>query len=174
MPSINQPGRVASSKNTAAEILDALTTDQTEFAGGNIDASVSSRARPADTGEGIDWTTRTPKGAVSYDNLVLGNSQQTLLSISGSGFVTGVTVYTGANSPVLDAILDIDGTRVDTRTMAQFIRDGNGERFQGGSESDHLIDFHTLHRFDGSVTITADNNSTNDIQMGAEVDYVLD
>jgi len=167
-PNINNPGGV---KNDPAEILDALTSDSTEFPGANIDAAVSSRATPADTGLGIDWSSKTPR-VDRAGSITIGS----MLSVTGSGYIIGVvTVSDGGATGVS---LDIDGTQAlqhpTSRPVsaargaqaAQIIRSNAGNSaFQGLTSQTNC-----LFRFESSFT--GFNNGGVDQQI--EVSYVLD
>jgi hypothetical protein len=167
-PNINNPG---GTKNDPAEILDALTSDSTEFPGANIDATVSSRATPADTGLGIDWSAKTPRHDVAGSN-TLGN----FLTVSGSGYILGF-VSLGDNTGA-GTTLAIDGTDIithqqgdsksdmDTGEAAQINRANPSANFFKGVTNQT----NCLFRFDSSFA--ARNNSGQ--RQQAEVTYVLD
>lgn len=171
MPTIGQPGRVASDKNTAQEILDALTSDSTQFNGADIDAAVSSRATPADTGRGIDWSSKTPR----HDRVGT-RSGGAMLSVSGSGYITGFVSMTVELNGEVELV--IDGTSllrhqsageiafVGSETVAQDVRfSKTTDRDEGVLNQTNL-----LHRFDSSFTVN--NLGSQDAQIG--VTYVLD
>jgi hypothetical protein len=174
MPSINQPGRVASDKISKAEVLDAITSDSQKYDGGNIDASVSSRATPADTGSGIDWASKTPKADTTTNLTVSSSAQRDLISVTGSGFVTHATVYVEANNSGLKGILEIDGTEVGRRDLEQNISRAVGEDFFGGTSDATKVDFRGLYRFNTELKVTGFNNLSTSEPFAAEVDYVLD
>lgn len=151
MPTIGQPGRVASDKNTAQEILDALTDDQTEFSGSDIDTSISSRATPADTGSGVDWSSKTPKLVV----VPVG----TTTTITGSGYLLSASAV-GAISTQRSTQITIDG--VDLLGGSSF----NRIKFADSPGVNHLS---FLYRFNSSMTLSCSG-------VGGEVGYyfVLD
>jgi hypothetical protein len=136
MPTIGQPGRVASDKNTAQEILDALTDDQTEFSGSDIDTSISSRATPADTGSGVDWSSKTPKLVVVPSG--------TTTNITGSGYLLGASAI-GALSSQRSTQITIDG--VDLLSGSSFSR----IKFADSPGVNHLS---FLYRFNSSMALS--------------------
>jgi len=141
MPTIGQPGRVASDKNTAQEILNALTDDQTEFSGSDIDASISSRATPSDTGSGVDWSSKTPKLVDVPDG--------TTTTITGSGYLLSVSTL-GSLSTQRSVEITIDG--VDLLAGSAFsqikVADNPGVN--------HLS---FLYRFNSSMNLTCNGSS---------------
>lgn len=171
MPTIGQPGRVASDKNTAQEILDAITSDSTQFNGADIDAAVSSRATPADTGRGIDWSSKTPR----HDRVGTG-SGGTMLSVSGSGYITGFVTITETLNGETELVIDgspllrhkgrVTIASAPNGTAAHDIRFSTNE----GSDEGIIARTSLQHRFDSSFTVN--NPGLSDAQI--EVSYVLD
>jgi len=129
MPSINQPGRVASDAITKAEVLDAITSDNQTFDGANIDAAVSSRATPADTGAGIDWSDKTPK---------FGQVGSTTFTVNGSGYLISLKPF-GPTSDA-DASVTIDGTQVFSG--------------QSLSDNDNSVAWTLFYRFDTKLEVS--------------------
>jgi len=167
-PNINNPGGV---KNDPAEILDALTSDSTEFPGANIDASVSSRATPADTGLGIDWSSKTPRfdrGGTDSSNI--------LFRVTGSGYIFEVVTahVAGSTGPALE----IDNTRVTTfqgkKDTVRFIGDTASQDIRGdpGASSTEGVTNRVgcLYRFESQFQLVG-TSAVN--QQGAAA-YVLD
>jgi len=167
-PNINNPGGV---KNDPAEILDALTSDSTEFPGANIDASVSSRATPADTGLGIDWSSKTPR----FERAGTDDSNL-LFRVNGSGYIFEVvtTHIAGNTGPALE----IDNTRVTTfqgkTDTVRFIgatatQDIRGD--PGASTTRGVINrIGCLYRFESQFQLTG----TSAINQQGAAAYVLD
>lgn len=102
MPTIGQPGRVASEKNTQQEITDAVFTT-----GSPVDPS-SLKSSP------VDWSSKTPKIAE------IGSSGT--LNVSGSGYLTGLMSSAGGTTRVT-VLVKIDGTFLNSIQNIQLSND---------------------------------------------------
>jgi len=171
MPTIGQPGRVASDKNTAQEILDALTSDSTQFNGADIDASISSRATPAETGNGVDWSSKTPKSVRAGTD-----TPGTFLSVSGSGYILDVVQIAQSASQGPDFEVDnvtvFRGPMVDNAANApnaQASHDPRSSNDTGATEGS-TSRLSCIWRFESGFSATSSGN----IRQQIEVSYVLD
>lgn len=174
MPSIGQPGRVASDKNTANEILDALTTDQTEFSGGNIDAAVSSRATPADTGSGVDWSSKTPASKEVAGVSASGTGDTVVLSVTGSGYLFQATIALDDQTSVISGDLRIDGTRIGSKTINPTAGTGSAEFTTTGNTRIYFVEYRGMFRFESSFELIVNIDVSQSRTASAECDFVRD
>jgi len=167
-PNINNPGGV---KNDPDEIRDGVVSDATRFPGADIDAAISSRASPADTGLGIDWSSKTPRVDIAGTR-----NTGSILSVSGSGYILEIVLLVDTVSSGMS--VSIDGTTLYTQQDGKFTSAfGTGDGVQSfrndasGSTVRGLSSRTSgLFRFDSSFTVT--NNSGEDNQV--QISYVLD
>jgi len=104
MPTIGQPGRVASEKNTKQEITDAVFTT-----GSPVDPN-SLKSSP------VDWSSKTAK----IDEI----GGFGTLNVSGSGYLTGVMSSAGGTTRVT-TIVTIDGTALNGNSRFQLSNDNS-------------------------------------------------
>jgi len=139
MPSISQPGRVASDKISKSEVLDAITSDNQTFDGANIDAAVSSRAAPADAG-------------VSATEIIDTDiSGQASLTINEAGLLHGVSKNWGFPSLRFQHF-------ISSRSSWVFDEQDNQ------SDGDR-VSFRTISAGDGDVRLKNEDQTTRDVRV---------
>lgn len=157
---VKQWKRSLSGADVQAEAEDALEKDIS-----NLSPASNSVAGVLDGGlaggGGIDWSTKSPNfaaGSISSGN--------TLMNISGSGYLIGITANIQNN---LQSFLDINVV-IDGGGSGGVNFTGFAASFNTGSSNNTGLSASLFHRFDNSLKIN--NNDSSNISMGAI--YVLD
>jgi len=104
MPTIGQPGRVASEKNTQQEITDAVFTTGSPVDPNSLKAS------------SVDWSSKTAK--------IEEIDPTKALNVSGSGYLTGVMSSAGGTTRVTTSVF-IDGTALHSAVPFQLSEDNS-------------------------------------------------
>lgn len=137
--------------------LEWLVDQSSDRIATNLDAKVSN------AGQGVDWASKTPKSGSGF--VTSGDSAgATIISVSGSGYVTGWNVSADNDDTIF---LEIDGTRVLEDDM-----EGLGSVVTSTEPNHGSATYTTLYRFGSSMSFGTTDSPSGTINGG--VAYVLD
>jgi hypothetical protein len=170
---ISNAGKTATDKNSTAELRDPVETDfsnlsaATQSVAGVLDTIVDNNDvtnLEASGGGGTDWSSKTPKSAFASNQSAGGGSTATLISVSGSGYVT--EAYLAINDTVINFKLILDGSTV--------VSEASGEGDPAYDTGRAGATARSLYRFNSSFEVRAQNTSGVGKDVSGGAFYVLD
>lgn len=163
-----------------------VSTDAMQKVIDNVDTPISSVG-------GVSWANKTPQVEQSTLQSFVTNSTTTMVSISGSGYVTEIQITASTPFGLLKGDIKIDGSSILSTTSlpGNSFSENNqlAEIYYSSQDGSDLPDvpdnwepstkgimkFKLLHRFESGVEVIIKNESDSVFGSGgARVNYVLD
>jgi len=162
MPSISQPGRVASDKNTKQEITDAVFT-------------TGAAQDPADLkAAAVDWSSKSYSYFEGLNKTLDKGTTTIVVTVNGSGYFIGGRAVVTSYGDDVEAELEVDSTVTGAISLQSDDVTGTiGTRYDGSNVGSQL-QLPGPVRFDSEIDLKIRNNGANNQRCGGGVHVLLD
>jgi len=120
----------------------------------------------------VDWKSKTPD-SVFARGVTASPGFNTLVQVSGSGYVFDVGVTSDTDDSDAQIFFNIDGNKVDSETFGLSPSRGTAYRVHGDFTNTVRVEYSAIYRFESSFEIEVLPDVTN-LDVSCEVQYVLD